>query len=302
MTYEPELGQLASGATYTSVQTPSYVTAGFQILDALYADLREGGGYLFARVSNSGGERIVTDTFEMGAYCWCDGEREGHADGCPPNFIHHFSGFQAQWYKHSERGATCNTAPSPLQWAAVLRECIDALLDLPKPYVVLITGSRDFGADLRVPGSKSRFRADWATVPSPQRDAMVAALRGARERAGDRPLILRHGTANGADSLSGVLAARAGVPTEEWPALWRREDGSTRGGYDRAEALRVRAVYAPPGQPYNSKAGPERNQAMVDAGADECLAFKAIGSGNRGTQHCIDAATAAGIPVHVTEA
>lgn len=302
MSYEPEIGQLVNGSTFTSIETPSYVTAGFQLLDALYAELREGGSDPYARTSNHGGERIVTETFEMGAYCWCDGERQGHENGCPPNFVHHSSGFRADWYKHSERGATCNVAPSALQWAAILRECIDALLSLPRPYVVLITGSRDFGADLRQPGSKTKFRPDWASVPSPQRDAMVAALRGARQRAGGRPLVIRHGAAAGADSLAGLLAARSGTPTEEWPALWRREDGSTRGGYDRAEALRVRAVYSPPGQPFNRAAGPERNQAMVDAGADECLAFKALGAGNRGTQHCIDAATAAGIPVTVTEA
>ena len=171
-----------------------------------------------------------------------------------------------------------------------------------RPYRILITGSREFGADLRAPGSKSKLRSDWATAPSPQRDAMVAALRAARLRANGRPIVLIEGDAAGADRLAGALARRSGVEVEEWPALWRREDGSIRGGYDRDEALRVRAVYAPPGQPYNKKAGPERNTAMVQAGADECLAFKAIGAGNRGTQHCIDEATAAGIPVHVTEA
>lgn len=302
MTFDPELGQLLTGATFTQTPTPHYVTAGFSILDALYADLFEGGKDHHARVANHGGSPIITDTFEMRPYCWCDGETEGHEEGCPPNFVHHPSGFQAHWYKHAERGETCNQAPTPLQWAAVLRQCIDAVLELPSAYRVLITGSRDYGSDLRVPGSKSRLREDWASAPSPQRDAMVAALRAARERAGDRPLLIIHGAANGADRLSGMLAMRTGVPTEEWPALWRREDGSTRGGYDREEALRVRAVYAPPGQPYNRQAGPERNRAMVAAGADECLAFKAIGAGNRGTQDCINVATAAGIPVTVTEA
>ena len=302
MTFTPELGQIVTGATFTHVETPSYVTAGFSILDALYAELFEGGGDLHARTSNHGGERIVTDTFEIGAYCWCDGQRQGHEDGCPPNFIHHPSGFAAYWYKHAERGETCNTAPTVLQWAAVLRECIDALFTLPRPYRVLITGSREYGADLRQPGSKSKFREDWMTVPSAQRDAMVAALRGARERAGDRPLLLIEGEANGADRLAAALARRSGVEVEEWPALWRREDGTLRGGYDRAEALRVRATYAPPGQGFYRQAGPERNRAMVEAGADECLAFKAIGAGNRGTQDCINVATAAGIPVTVTEA
>lgn len=302
MTFEPEIGQIVSGATFTRQPTPAYVTAGCTVLDALYADRFEGGANLYSRVSNGGGAPIITDTFEMRPYCWCDGEREGHQDGCPPNFVHRPSGFEAYWYKHAERGETCNRDLSALEWAAMLRDCIDAVLMLLPPYRVLITGSREFCSDLLVPGSKSRLREDWASAPSPQRDAMVSALRAARERAGDRPMLIIQGAAAGADRLSGMLAGRAGVPTEEWPALWRREDGSTRGGYDRAEALRVRAVYAPPGQPYNRQAGPERNRAMVAAGADECLAFKAIGAGNRGTQDCINVAAAAGIPVTVTEA
>lgn len=302
MTFQPELGQLVTGAAFERHTTPHYVTAGFTVLDALYAERFEGGSDLHARIANHGGSPIVTETFEMRPYCWCDGEREGHEEGCPPNFVHHPSGFSAYWYKHAERSETCSAVLTPLEWASVLRECIDAVLAPPSPYRVLITGSRDYGADLRVPDSKSRFREDWASAPSPQRDAMVAALRAARERAGERPLLLIHGAANGADRLSGMLAGRTGVPTEEWPALWRREDGSIRGGYDREEALRVRAVYAPPGQPFNRQAGPERNRAMVASGADECLAFKAIGAGNRGTQDCINVATAAGIPVTVTEA
>lgn len=301
MTFTPELGQMASGASFTSIPTPHYVTAGFGLLDALYAERFEGGRDLFARTANHGGAPIVNDVFELRPYCWCDGEREGHQDSCPPNFLHHRSGFAAYWYKHSERGETCNKAPTVVQWAAVLRECIDALIAAPGAYRVLVTGSRDFGADLRVAGSKSRFRDDWATAPSAQRDAMVVALRGARERAGDRPMLLIHGGANGADRLSGILAERAGVQTEEWPALWRREDGSLRGGYDRAEALRVRAVYAP-GKGYYPQAGPERNRAMVEAGADECLAFMAIGAKNSGTKDCVKVATAAGIPVTITEA
>jgi len=302
MTFTPELGQLATGATFTTVSTPHYVTDGFTILDALYAERFEGGQDLHARVANHGGEPIVNDVFEMRAYCWCDGEAAGHEDGCPPNFTHHRTGFQAFWYKHAQRSATCNVSPTAVEWAEVLRECIDALLDAPSPYRVLITGSREFGSDLFRPGSKSRFRDDWTTVPSPQRDAMIAALRGARQRAGDRPMLIVHGAANGADRLSGLLAERSGVHTEEWPALWRREDGTVRGGYDRAEALRMRPVNAPKGAPYFRGAGPERNRAMLAAGADECLAFRAIGAANRGTDDMIKIARAAGIPVTVTEA
>jgi hypothetical protein len=47
------------------------------------------------------------------------------------------------------------------------------------------------------------------------------------------------------------------------------------------------------------KAGPIRNQYMVDLGADVCLAFPLPDS--RGTRHCMAAADRAGIPVKVYE-
>lgn len=46
-------------------------------------------------------------------------------------------------------------------------------------------------------------------------------------------------------------------------------------------------------------AGPLRNQAMVDAGADVCLAFPLPSS--RGTVDCMDRARAAGIEVRIVE-
>jgi hypothetical protein len=282
-------------------ETPSYVTDGLRLLDALWNERYEGGRDMSARTANHGGQEIVTPTFELRAYCWCSGERQDHEENCPPNFRHPASGLEVLWYKHAERGSTVNVVPSVLQWASVLRECIDAVLASPPPYRVLITGSREFGAGLRHPQSKSRFRDDWASVPSAQRDAMVEAFRGARERAGGRPIVVVEGDAAGADRLAGALARRSGCEVEEWPALWRREDGSLRGGYDRAEALRVRSVYSPAGG-YYRQAGPERNRAMVASGADECLAFRAVGAGNRGTDDCIAVAKAAGIPVTVIEA
>lgn len=47
------------------------------------------------------------------------------------------------------------------------------------------------------------------------------------------------------------------------------------------------------------RAGPLRNQAMVDLGADVCLAFQLEGS--RGTRDCIDRAEHAGIDVYIYE-
>lgn len=48
---------------------------------------------------------------------------------------------------------------------------------------------------------------------------------------------------------------------------------------------------------HGKAAGPIRNQEMVDAGADVCLAFFQPGAANRGTQDCVSRAEAAGIPV-----
>lgn len=81
-----------------------------------------------------------------------------------------------------------------------------------------------------------------------------------------------HGGARGADQLAGDLARRAGFTVEPHPADW---------------VARGRA------------AGPIRNQAMVDAGADICLAFP-IGP-SPGTRDCARRAAAAGIPVHTHE-
>jgi hypothetical protein len=51
---------------------------------------------------------------------------------------------------------------------------------------------------------------------------------------------------------------------------------------------------------YGRAAGPKRNQQMVNAGADLCLAFP-VGRSS-GTRSCIRLARAAGIPVRVWEA
>lgn len=50
---------------------------------------------------------------------------------------------------------------------------------------------------------------------------------------------------------------------------------------------------------HGKKAGPARNAEMVDLGADICLAFQRNNS--KGTQHTIDCARKAGIPVIISE-
>lgn len=96
-----------------------------------------------------------------------------------------------------------------------------------------------------------------------------------------RPDVIVHGGARGADALAGDFAQWHLVPTEVHPvtsADWRR---------------------------HGKKAGPMRNQRMVDAGADVCLAFPHADS--VGTWDCAARAMRAGIftvidGAHITEA
>lgn len=74
------------------------------------------------------------------------------------------------------------------------------------------------------------------------------------------------GDASGADEHAWLWAQHYDVPTERHDADW---------------------------EAHGKAAGPIRNQAMVDSGADLCLAF---GTG-KGTRDCIARAERAGIPV-----
>ena len=105
----------------------------------------------------------------------------------------------------------------------------------------------------------SRDWGDWRTITK----ALIDAADGK-----PRPVTVVHGCARGADFLAAHAARKLGWEVEDHPARWDR-DGKA--------------------------AGPIRNQAMVDLGADVCLAF--IKDGSRGATHCADLAEKAGIPV-----
>ena len=77
-----------------------------------------------------------------------------------------------------------------------------------------------------------------------------------------------HGAGRGADTTLAEVAEFLGCEVEAHPARWEE---------------------------LGKKAGPVRNQEMVQLGADVCLAFPLPGS--RGTLHCMQEATKAGIPV-----
>ena len=76
------------------------------------------------------------------------------------------------------------------------------------------------------------------------------------------------GDASGADTLARKAAIRMGFAVEMFKANWKR---------------------------YGRRAGPDRNQRMVNSGVDKCLAFPEAGS--KGTWDCVRRAADAGIPI-----
>ncbi len=102
------------------------------------------------------------------------------------------------------------------------------------------------------------------------RDAIERGLRSV----GDEPsAVLVHGAAPGADTIAAEVATAMGWDVEAHPADW---------------------------DAHGKAAGPRRNQEMVDAGADTCLAFPLPES--RGTWDCLRRAERAGIRVIVCRA
>ena len=81
--------------------------------------------------------------------------------------------------------------------------------------------------------------------------------------------------------------------------------GACRAGIDRYAGAAARVIgcaeepHPADWDTYGKAAGPIRNQAMVDLGADLCIAFPRGES--RGTRDCMRRAEAAGIPVEVHE-
>lgn len=83
--------------------------------------------------------------------------------------------------------------------------------------------------------------------------------------------VIIHGGAKGADKLAGHFAKQLGMQVEEYPADWNK---------------------------YGLSAGPIRNRQMLKEGKpDRVIAFQ-VGK-SRGTQHMVDIARRANIPVTV---
>lgn len=125
--FTPELGQYAfTNTPWHSVSTPHYITAGFDIIAAAIQEARGiDPEREYPLTSNSGADPWEGEVFQMRCYCWCDGERADHKDGCPPNFHYAPTGFQATWYKHASRGESCSSpVPSPVEWGQIVAACV----------------------------------------------------------------------------------------------------------------------------------------------------------------------------------
>ena len=94
-----------------------------------------------------------------------------------------------------------------------------------------------------------------------------------------------HGGATGVDRSFSEAAGELGLEQEAHLARWDEID------HPRAVIRRDRK-----GHPFNSHAGPLRNQEMVDAGAGLCIALHRAISSSKGTRDCARRAIAAGIP------
>lgn len=127
--YEPELGQAVfSNTPWGCYNTPGYVTAGLDLIGDRIANLRHGDPEAYESLTSNYGEpEYRNEVFVMRTYCWCDGEKEGHEEGCPPNFEHFASGFASTWYKHSHRSPSVIREISFKDWQAIQTECLESV-------------------------------------------------------------------------------------------------------------------------------------------------------------------------------
>jgi YspA, cpYpsA-related SLOG family len=119
------------------------------------------------------------------------------------------------------------------------------------------------GGPVRILITGSREWTDWRLLHWALKDA----ARGVRW---DEVTVVHGDCPSGADFFAGDFARCAGMTEERHPADWDK---------------------------HGKAAGPIRNQEMVNAGADVCLAFFQPGAANRGTRDCASRAERAGIPV-----
>lgn len=117
---------MASGGYIVSdtwVPTDQYEYGLYVIADAIQAVRLS----QYALTSNYGEEPYENDVFAMRTYCWCDSDKPGHEEECPPNFEHFKSGLKVTWYKYNGRAMEANMKMSFLDFALIVSECVESL-------------------------------------------------------------------------------------------------------------------------------------------------------------------------------
>lgn len=145
----------------------------------------------------------------------------------------------------------------------------------PTAYTVLVTGSRQASEPL-------------GTLVHRELDALFIRVRETVSA-----LIIRHGACpTGVDQYAAEWARLhrdCSVTEDRHPADWT--------GPCHAECTHGPRLQSSSGRSRCPAAGPRRNKAMVDLGADEVLAFP-VGK-SPGTRSTMKLAKAAGLPIHV---
>ena len=126
MTFEPELGQMAfSNSRWGDIETPEYMSASVENLGEELKVL----GLAKENPCYNTGASFENDVFALRAYCWCDGNNEGHGECCPPNFEYKvWPEFAMFWYKHSRRGDSVTDIPQPKDWYAAMVACEESII------------------------------------------------------------------------------------------------------------------------------------------------------------------------------
>jgi hypothetical protein len=102
------------------------------------------------------------------------------------------------------------------------------------------------------------------------------------------------GHAKGSDALGEMWAKANNVPVKLFPAKWNEIKSKNA-------VIKTRInPWTKKQEKYNVNAGRQRNQEMIDAGAECVIALQPYGE-TSGTQHTIKLAHKKGIPVYVLE-
>jgi hypothetical protein len=117
--FPPELGQAAFGAPWQEYAMPEFVRAGLAYLGAAVTAESSTG----ANPTGNTGASFENEVFALRSHCWCDGGAKGHEEGCPPNFEHKSSGFDASWYKYLGRGSSVSAPITPQAFVGIVTDC-----------------------------------------------------------------------------------------------------------------------------------------------------------------------------------